>query len=393
MSQELAALCADSRAAADRVARRSTEEWRRLWAAVRPRYRAVLAADIGDLATTVDLEPRTLQASMNTLLSGLAPETLAAPEEKQPAVTLVVLAASVPALAAQSLFPLLASGSAVILKPSRREPKTAALLRQVIDEIDTEVADAVSVVPELRLGEEHSLAGACLDRIVAYGDDATVDRIGDWARASGNGNGARVATLGHGWSAVYLEELSPANLAAIAQDVALFDQRGCLCPQVVITPHPAKTVVQPLGRELERIAVDLPASPDTASLGALRQLKDSAVAADRAVSEQALASGLVVQAGAAELVVGTPGGRSVRVYGDCPLGNAVTRLQPVVGRLQSLVIAAGPDRQRACRNAFASLGNVRTVLPGELHSPGFDWITSQLALGYPRGDADSHPVS
>ncbi len=375
MSQDLFALSVDLRSAAAGLVVRSTQRWRELWEGVRRRYRAALAAELTDLAAAVELDPRTLQASMDALLSGLEPGTLDPPTNKQPAVALVVLAASVPSLAAQSVFPLLASGSAVILKPSRREPRTAVLLQQTIHELDPDVAAAVVVTPELRLDEANLEAAGGLDWVVAYGGDSTLEQISDWVQAPTRGS-----SLGHGWAAVYLDDLSPDPLNAVAHDVALFDQRGCLCPQVVVTPYPAAPVVGRLGLALEQIAADLPARPDTVTLGALRQMRDSAVAGGRAVSDQPLVTGLVVEAGAGEPVDGTPGGRSVRVHGDCTLRDAVTLLQPVASRLQSLSIAVQPHRLRRCTSAFASLAVDRIVLPGELHSPGFDWVTRQLRL-------------
>lgn len=373
---DLAAECVRLRQAARGLSSRSIEDWRRNWSRVRDEYAASLAQNLERIADRVEMAPATLDASVKTLLSGLDPDDLTGRSRSTPEVALVILAASVPGLAAQSLFPLLASGSAVIFKPSSREPDSGRLLVEALERLDSEVAAAVSLQPDLRLGNEDVDLGV-VDRVVAYGEDATLATI---AGAVDNARATQLSSQGHGWSAVYLaaESITEEVLAAVARDVALFDQRGCLCPQVVLTSVPAAEVVEGLGNALARIANELPPIPDTATLGALRQLRDGVIAGGRTVSDQPLATGLVVESDSGQPVRGTPGGRSVRIYGEIPIPNAVDLLRPVAHRLQSLAAAVPSDHQRRSRSAFVSLGVRRIVQPGELHSPGFDWVARQL---------------
>lgn len=385
-SPDLASECVRLRRSAADLTDRSAQSWRELWERVRVDYRAALERSLEATARPTGLAPQTLQASIDELLSGLDPDTLdatpaARSDVARPEVTLVILAASVPALAAQPLMPLLTRGSAVLFKPSSREPDSARLLVEALAEIDPQAAAAVSLIPDLRLGtSDPGWTDAGLDRIVAYGDDDTVDLVADHFDSAAIDT--EVTLQGHGWSAVYLAAEAVTNqvLAAVARDVALFDQRGCLCPQVVLTSAPAAAVVEGLGEALAQIAADVPASPEATILGALRQLRDATVAGGRAVSEQPLSTGLAVEAAPRQPVTGTPGGRSVQIYGEVSLANAVDLLEPVTHRLQSLAVAVPEDRQRRTHTAFSSLGIGRIVRPGELHSPGFDWVTRQLRL-------------
>lgn len=376
--QDLAAECARLRRAAAGIADHSPRHWRDLWERVGADYRAALERNHELIARQTGLAPQTLRASVDKLLSGLDPASLRPPAARTRSVSLVILAASVPALAAQPLFPLLASGSAVILKPSAREPDSACLLLEVLQRIDPVAAQAVTLMPGLRLDRSNAdLSG--LDRVVAYGDDATVMSIAGELRHS---VAADISPQGHGWSASYLaaESVNDEVLEAVARDIALFDQRGCLCPQVVLTAAPAAAVVAGLGEALLHVAEDLPPSPATANLAALRGLRDSAAAAGRVVSEMALTAGLAVERNPQQPIEATPGGRSVWVYGEQSMAEAVDLLRPVRDRLQSLAVATPEASRPRARSAFTSLRVSRIVRPGELHAPGFDWVTVQLGL-------------
>ncbi len=401
------------------------QEWRRLWQRACPAYQMAIEKNLEVISASVAMHPATVLNSVTTLLFGLTASSLteSALPEMSPdrdsnsasprPVTLVVLAASVPGLAAQSLLPLLAYGSAVILKPSRREPHTARLLVEVLCRLDPALTNAIAILDEIDLSSD-TINAIDFDRVIVYGEDATVAQFNEQFNEQfsnqlqpGAEPGIAVSGQGHGWSLVYLGEsaVDEAILDAIALDIARFDQRGCLCPHAVLTWGPAEPIVHSLGRALARVTDQLPPSASAATLGALRQIRDAAVAAGLAVSDQPLATGLVVAAAPDQAVEESPGGRCVRVHGGVGVGGLVERLRPVAGQIQSLAVAgpelvgsvvAGPDLPGSnvsgsettslvvaseIQAVAKELGIARLATPGAMHAPDFAWVVEQLGIG------------
>ena len=329
------------------------------------------------------MHPATLRDSAFALLSGLTSESLPLPghevhSKEQPDVSLVILAANVPCLAAQSLLPLLSHGSAVVFKPSRREPHTARLLVESLCQVEPDLADAVAIFEQPE-GSSIDLDSSLPDRVVVYGQDATVSDVRK--RFSGV-QSANISEQGHSWSLVYLDSscIDSSTLAAVARDIARFDQRGCLCPHVVITSASAQSLVLGLGEALCKVADELPATMSPSTLATLRQVRDTAVAAGLPVAKQPLDTGLVAAQSTEEAIEESPGGRCVRVFGGVSLDQLIERLKPLSAEIQSLALAVSTSSTGSARATVQAIGIDRVIEPGLMHAPDFTWVAQQLGL-------------
>lgn len=127
----------------------------------------------------------------------------------------VVLSANVFVAAHRAIALGLASSPTVFVKPSRRDPVLAEALCEASRGL-------FAIVSEL--------APRAADHVYAYGSDSTMEELrrtlpeGVVLHAHGTGMGAALVTAG--------DDLAVAA-ASVAQDVALFDQRGCLSPRIV----------------------------------------------------------------------------------------------------------------------------------------------------------------
>lgn len=180
------------------------------------------------------------------------------------------------------------------------------------------------------------------DHVIAYGSDEAVARIRDALRPGvgfeGHGHGLGVAVVGDGADAHAAGE-------AIARDVALYDQRGCLSPQAVLVRGDGHAVAEALHTALTGYDTSLPRGALDAGEGA------------RVMQWQGVQSALCARVwrGAGHFValsdgavaVGAPGGRSVVVM---PLASAEAvraALAPVAGWITTVGLAgAWPEAAR-----------------------------------------------
>src|SRR5579883_579961 len=184
-----------------------------------------------------------------------------------------VFAGSVPTAGIFSLICALLTKSPVLAKPSSHDALFPTAFARTLAAVEPRVAGALAVLPwrggETAL-EDEALRGA--GAVVVYGSDATVDGYRRRTPA-----GARFLGYGHRLSvaAVAREALSQENLdqtaRRLAWDMALFDQRGCLSPQLALVE-----------RDGERSSVELAHATATRLDELCRTLPRGAVSAEEA---------------------------------------------------------------------------------------------------------------
>jgi hypothetical protein len=161
--------------------------------------------------------------------------------------------------------------------------------------------------------------------------------------------------------------------ARLAEDVALFDQRGCLSVTAAYTDGDAAALARHLAAALAELAERWPPSPPAAAeLAAVQQAR----------LEAELRGSEVVRVGAA-LAAGTviveadpafrpsPGLRTVRVHRVGELASLPELLSPWRGRLQGAALAG--NAAWALAASLEKLGISRCAAPGELQSPDALW--------------------
>jgi Acyl-CoA reductase (LuxC) len=282
---------------------------------------------------------------------------------------LVVLASNLPGLAVQPLLALLALRRPVLLKSPSAEPLFAPAFVAALAAREPALAGALAAVTWPggdRALEAPVLAG--VERVIAYGERESLEDLERRAPGKVVGYGPKTSL-----AAIAREAVSGETAAGLAEDVALFDQRGCLSVAAVFTDGDAAALARRLAAALAELAERWPPGPAAAAeLAAVQQAR----------LEAELRGSEVVPVGAA-LAAGTmivevdpafrpsPGLRTVRVHSLADLAGLPALLAPWRGRLQGAALAG--DAARSLAAPLEKLGISRCAAPGELQSPDALW--------------------
>lgn len=262
-----------------------------------------------------------------------------------PTLVAHISAGNVPGLALPGLIAGLLAKAAVVVKPAAGEPVLPALIARSLTATDPDLGACVAVA--YWPGGTSQLDDVLLSRadvVTVEGDTETVAAVR--ARARGH-----VLGFGRRFSLAIVMKEATADLAgavaAIAHDVSLYDQHGCLSPQVVYVetggPATAADLAALLGARLVALGQRLPRGPLTpAEHTAIRTFRDSA-------EWQALA------------------GKDVRIFGD------------VAGSGATVVYEADADFEPTCANRTVRVKPLPCLdaLPASLGS----WANHLEAVG------------
>lgn len=321
-----------------------------------------------------------------------------------PGLTLHVLAGNVPVVAIPSIVMALLARSPSLVKPARAEPVTAALFARTLDEIAPELAGCIAVWPWAG-GDVAVEQAACAaaGAVICYGSDAAVDAIRSLTPAR-----ARFLAYRHRVSAGFIARealtaaAAPGIAAAVARDVSLLDQQGCLSPHSVYVEEGGEVspaaFAEALAGAMREAARELPRGAiGAASASAIQQLRGSyefrALAAtgagDAPAAVGAAEPGPVAGAPA---VYTSPRGtewtvlyepdpvfvpscfnRVVRVHPVRSLREATDALRPVGDLLSAVGYAAPRDRAGEIAAAFGEIGATRVCPLGRMQNPPVLW--------------------
>ena len=307
-----------------------------------------------------------------------------------PPLILHVLPGNLPGLAAIPGALSLAIGSATLLKAGRGDRVFPSLFAASVAECDRELGACVAAAywpGGARECEEVALAAA--DLVVASGDDETISSLAARARGRFIGHGHRVSFAVVAHEVADDPDAAGAAAAALAEDLALWDQRGCLSPQLCFVEGGfdaarrfGAAVAQALGPLAQRLP---PSRPSTAECLALRHFRDDAewrcIGGDRVerfdVGEPGEGT-VVVEADA--VFRPTPLCRSLRVQPIANIDALAGLLAPVRSWLEGAGLAAAPERWAELSDRLADAGVHRVCALGEMQRPPLTWRQS----GRPR---------
>ncbi len=331
------------------------------------------------LAETSGLSPAGLDAALEAVLWGVRAEAVAAtPTQTHEggALSVVILASNLPALAVQPLWRALASGQAVLLKSARAEPLFAPAFVAELTRIEPELSDAVAAVTWP--GGDLSLETPLLARagsVVAFGERDSIESLRGRASRSFTPHGPRLSL------AVVGRDADPERTAsALARDIALFDQRGCLSPHAVFVEADGTVLANALAKALDAIALEWPPGPlPAAQLAAVQQLRAEAEMRGLICPRLPIASGSVIVEPRPELRV-SPGLRTIRVHSLPSLDDLLARLHSWRGQIQGVAVAGRvPEPVLA---GLRELGVTRIAAAGELQRPEAGWNGADYAPGF-----------
>ena len=251
--------------------------WLHPQSAVRQQAEAVLPAATG-------FSPEMIRHGLPLLLNGLRAESIRALLDAElgdhrvldgmragrhaagPPLIVHVMSGNIPGLVAVPVLLSLVLKSAVLVKAAAGDPIFPALLAESISEVDAELARCV-LVTYWRGGDQEIEAAALgsADLVVASGSDAAIAALASRAprRFIGHGHKVSFAAVGR----EYLQDRESAEEIArrLAYDVSLWDQQGCLSPQLcyvesggAVGPH---EFAAHLAQALSDYAVDSAAPP------------------------------------------------------------------------------------------------------------------------------------
>lgn len=394
---QITALATSLRAAADKslpVARvamalgATCERWRDRDYAPRRETVGAIAAAWGWSEALLDESIDALMAPM----SRTALDHLAGQLPRRSNLIGLILPGNIPGAGIHEFTTALLAGCALMIKTATAESFFFARFTQTLRESDSEVGARIAV---LNWSRERTVITSSLrtncDWIAAFGDDDTLAQLEakDLAAPGTGGGGMLKACFGSRVSgAIVTAEVvgtpAAAGIAdALARDVSLFEQQGCLSPHHVFVestdPGIAAAFARELAAALARFALRMPPSRryGLEDAAAVRRVRESArwrALGGRAVSlmEGDDLGWTVVCDDQASFTI-SPGFRTVTVSPIANLEELKGRLTPVAGHLEAFAIAASTARREALRTALAAMGICYLCEPGAMQSPPLDW--------------------
>jgi len=174
-------------------------------------------------------------------------------------LALHILSGNVPGAGVFGMIAALLAGVPSFVKTARREPLLPALVANSLAAEDARIGAALAVAPWI--GGDPGLDGAAIasaDLVLAYGRSESLTEIATHQPARLLSFGPRVSV-----GLVAHEALDRHTAALVAMQVALFDQQGCLSPQLLFVEDTAATgrFVEAVLGELARLETTLPRAP------------------------------------------------------------------------------------------------------------------------------------
>jgi hypothetical protein len=146
-------------------------------------------------------------------------------------LTAAVLGGAIPMPTVLQILAPLALGSPVLVRPGSHDPVTPRAVASELARLDPALGTCVDVVSFAHTDSAALTAHAEADCVVATGSDDAVAaisaRVRPWQRFVGYGHRFSIAALGRDGDLAL-------SCAALARDVALWDQLGCLSPVAML---------------------------------------------------------------------------------------------------------------------------------------------------------------
>lgn len=264
----------------------------------------------------------------------------------------VILSSNVFVGALRAIALARAAAPLVLVRPSRRDPAFARALVEAASD------------PAIRLAEDLEVPSVTRGEIHVYGRDETIADVRARAR-----EGVRVRGHGAGMGVAWISRSAPIEASArgLAEDVVVFDQRGCLSPRIAFVEGDlarADAFADALHEELERLDVTVPRGDLPA---------EERAAGDRYVATMTYACRALVGTGHAvgiappgAPIVLAPAYRHVHVATCETHDAAIALLEP----MRRTVVAVGSDDEEGARALAPPWARVSAL--GRMQRPPLD---------------------
>ncbi|MFA0777418.1 MAG: hypothetical protein PVTTEEND_001132 [Candidatus Fervidibacter sp.] len=294
-------------------------------------------------------------------------------------VALLILAGNIIGVGIWDIAFCLLCKTPVLVKPSSDEPLLPALFAKSLAAIAPELAEAIAILPATEVDISALLTDA-VEAVIVYGTDETVTAIKRQVPAK-----VRVIERGHRISVVIVaEEFADERTAELlALDIARFDQRGCLSPQICfIVGRGAGDAGREFGetvvKALERMSAELPTN--------LREGEKASVAQFRLTCEM-LGATVLASSDASWTVAIWDGERGaedgwrkvacsarvVHLVAMPSLSAVLDALRPMGRFLQGVALATDEATAEQLAEALGQIGASRICPVGQLQVPPMEW--------------------
>jgi hypothetical protein len=277
----------------------------------------------------------------------------------------------------------LMAGARVTVKTASAEPIFFAQFAHTLAEIDPDAAARIEVVhwSRARADLTAALIAKC-EQVVVYGDDLTIESL---HRPNVIGFGSRVSAAVVAGSAIVPSRIG-GIAEALARDVALFEQLGCLSLHQVFVvgsaDGPAWDLSERMSAALETLGNSMPPAriplSDAAQVRAVRERARWRAIAGEPVElfeGRALEWTLVFEPRGAlnDSFKVSPGFRTVHVTAVRNLAEFRDHIESIAGRIEAMAVAGDESAAAEIRATLATIGIPYVCAPGEMQSPPLDW--------------------
>ena len=327
-----------------------------------------------------------LGASLDALLVSFTPQSLndlAYRLSARDRLIGLIMPGNVMGAGLHELVQALIGGAGLIVKAASEEPLFFAEFRHTLAAIDAELAARIQVLVWNRIDREATaaLARVC-DRVAAFGDDETMAAVAAIA-------GPKLIDFGSRLSGALLSHEAAcgphaqSNATALARDVTLYDQRGCLSLHHVFietaSPREAQVFAGMLAREMAALAREMaapavaPIADTVAARGARENARWRAIGGAPVALWEGEGLGWTVILDPEADFEASPRCRTVRISVVESPDELALRLAPAAGHLEGFAIADPASRLGTSRALLENLGVSYFCPPGRLQSPPPSW--------------------
>lgn len=298
-----------------------------------------------------------------------------------------VLSGNIPGLAAAPIVLSLAIKSATLIKAAAGDPVFPALFAASVRAIDAELAECL-VVTRWDGGNAafEDVAFAAADLVVASGSDAAITAIAARVPRRFIGHGHKVSFVAIGSECLAFPHVAERLARHLAYDVSLWDQHGCLSPQLCYVEGGVGVTLEEfarlLGDALDHFAQELPpralSLEEKAAVLRFRQASEWQETHTLLASSDSTAWTISVEPNAA--FVPSCLNRCIRLKLVDSLTDLATALAPHRRHLEAAGLAVGPERMDDVTAMLAAAGVHRICPVGTMQTPTLAWRQS----GRPR---------
>ncbi len=370
---------------ADRMANalaRAFELWRdRDYARRRETIAAIARAAGYSVAILEDSIDALLKPFTSDALKSIAARVSSSGGIDRPKTAGFIAASNVAGAGMHEIAIALVAGTGVVVKTASAEPIFFAEFARTLAEIDRAAGARIEVLhwSRARTDLTAALIANC-ERVVAYGDDLTIELLHNRANVIGFGSRVSAAVVAPGAT-------QPSRIDRVAEllarDVALFEQLGCLSlHQVFVVSHTggaARDLAIQMSAALDRIGKSMPSAKiplrDAAEIRGVRERARWRRIAGEPVElfeGVRLEWTVVSELGPSSFKV-SPGFRTVHVTGVRDLGEFRDCVAGVSGRIEAMAVAGDESETADIGATVGAIGIPYVCAPGEMQSPPLDW--------------------